>query len=124
MKLLFMILLLHLFADYTLQGILADLKQKGWWKKQCEKYGVDFHKYRYDYICGIICHSLYWTLVTFAPLIFFKDMSDVHIAVIVIGNTAFHAIVDHIKANKFSINLIVDQALHLVQIAATVIILQ
>lgn len=122
MKLFLLMMLLHFMADYTLQGCLANMKQKSWWVEQCHKHGFDFAKYKYDYVCSLICHALYWTLITFAPIIFFSDLSDISIATVVIGNMAIHAIIDHIKANKFCINLIVDQLLHLAQIIITILI--
>jgi hypothetical protein len=36
-----------------------------------------------------------------------------------IAQTAIHAVVDNLKANKMKINLIEDQLLHLVQISFT-----
>lgn len=120
MKVFYLILMLHFIADFTLQGCLANLKQKKWWIEECEKYNIDFTKYKYDYICGLICHSLYWTLITFAPVIFFTNLSNMGIAMVVIGNMCFHTVIDHFKANKFYINLVEDQILHLGQIILTV----
>ena len=119
MKVFLLMMLLHFVADYTLQGCLANMKQKSWWVEQCKNAGMDFAKYKYDYVCSLICHALYWTLITFAPIIFFSDLSDIGIAAVVIGNMAIHAFIDHIKANKFCINLVVDQLLHLAQIFIT-----
>ena len=119
MKLFLLMLLLHFIADYTLQGCLANMKQKSWWIEQCHKHGFDFAKYKYDYVCSLICHALYWTLITFAPIIFFSDLSDIGIVTVAFGNMAIHAIIDHTKANKFKINLIVDQLLHWAQIFIT-----
>lgn len=31
---LILMLLAHIFADFHLQGILADMKQEQWWKRQ------------------------------------------------------------------------------------------
>lgn len=98
------------------------MKQKSWWVEQCKNYGFNFAKYKYDYVCSLICHALYWTLITFAPIIFFSDLSDIGIAAVVFCNMAIHALIDHIKANKFCINLIVDQLLHLAQIIITILI--
>ena len=119
MKVLLLMILGHLFADYTLQGCLANLKSKGWWKEQCEQHGFDLHKYRHDYICGLACHSLYWTLVTFLPLFFFTQIPDMVLFAIVAINTLFHMWIDDLKANKFKINLVQDQFLHVAQIIVT-----
>ena len=120
MKLFLFMVLLHLFADFTLQGVLADLKQRSWWRAQCQRHGVSSNLYDYDHICGLVCHSLYWTLLTFSPLIFLMS-STIQALVIVAINTVIHAVTDNAKANKHKINLIQDQLLHLAQIAFTVV---
>ena len=111
-------LLLHLFADYTLQGILAQMKQKKWWLKQCSDNGYDFLKYKRDYITSLACHALYWTILTFAPL--WMVMSNQRgILAVVLFNTIAHAFIDDLKANKEMITLEHDQLLHLAQIIVT-----
>lgn len=119
MKIFYMMLLLHFIADYTLQGCLANLKQKRWWIAECEKHGVDLKKYKDDYICGLVCHSLYWSLVTFLPLFFFTQIPDMVLFAIVAINTLFHMWIDDLKANKFKINLVQDQVFHFAQIIVT-----
>lgn len=118
MKIFYLMLLLHFVADYTLQGCLADLKQKSFWIVECKKYGVDFENYKYDYITGLGCHAMYWTLLTFAPLLWICESTNV-CAFIIIINTAIHAVIDDLKANRFKINLMQDQYLHFAQIFLT-----
>jgi hypothetical protein len=108
-------LLGHLVADYTLQGWLADGKQKSWWRKIFGGHEDAVpNKYRFDYIAALVCHSLYWSIFICAP--FFA--SSWFLAAVAL-NTVVHAIVDDLKANKFKINLIQDQLLHLGQILLT-----
>ena len=102
----------HLIADYTLQGWLADGKQKSWWGKVFN--GNIPSKYRFDYIAALVCHSLYWSIFVCAP--FYE--SRFFLAAILINST-IHAIIDDLKANRHKINLIVDQVLHLVQMLVT-----
>ena len=102
----------HLITDYTLQGWLANGKHKAWWDKITD--GNLPHKYRYDYIAVLICHALYWSIAVCLPL---WDSPILPWAII--GNTIIHAIVDDLKANRKSLNLIQDQLLHLVQIVIT-----
>ena len=112
-----LMLLGHLVADYTLQGWLADGKQKSWWEETIiKKYGhlVNMAKYKYDYIAALVCHALYWSIFICAP--FFASSWFI---VAVILNTVVHAIVDDLKANQFKLNLIQDQLLHLGQILIT-----
>ena len=79
-KLYLLVLLLHFISDFTLQGNLGNLKWKTWWMDECNRMEKEkklewgsavatFHKYRFDYICGMVCHCLYWTIFTFAPII-------------------------------------------------------
>lgn len=116
-------LFLHLFADFTLQGWFAQGKQRSWWKKQCEDANVDFRKYKYDYLCALIGHSVYWAILTFAPVIFLVSWPSVACAIgFVIFQTAVHAIIDDLKANRFKLNLWHDQAAHLAQIIFALVV--
>jgi hypothetical protein len=103
----------HLITDYTLQGWLADGKQKSWWDKAFG--GKTPDKYRHDYVAALICHALYWSIAVCLPL-----WNSPMFLWAIIGNTIFHAIVDDLKTNRKRLNLIQDQLLHIVQIAITV----
>ena len=107
-----LMLLGHLVADYTLQGWLADGKQLSWWKKVCGGEVPD--KYKNDYKAALFCHSLYWSIFICAPF-FASSWFLVAVAL----NTVAHAIIDDLKANRYKINLIQDQLLHLGQILLT-----
>ena len=111
-------MLLHLIADYTLQGCLANLKQKAWWKENvpCSS---DWRLYRYDYIAGLLCHSLMWSLVTYLPLILVT--TPIGFSVVIVLNTLVHARIDHLKANKLTIDLCQDQTAHVIQLIATLV---
>ena len=111
-------MLLHLVADYYLQGCLADLKQKCWWQKQV--YQFERSKYRYDYVAGLLCHALMWSLITFIPMMFL--VTQEWFAGIIICNTLIHAWIDNLKANKRFINLYEDQIFHVIQIILTVVV--
>ena len=89
---LFIMIFCHIIDDYKLQGILANMKQRKWWKENADKY-----LYRNDYKVLLIVNYII--------------------------NTAIHAFVDDLKANKFKINLVEDQLAHLLQIICTWIIL-
>lgn len=124
-KTILLTLLLHLIADYTLQGCLANLKQRKWWIETGKANGMSMQeiaKYKHDYKCGMLCHSLYWTLITFFPLIFLSDHCGWAIAILVGVNTAIHYVVDDLKANQGKLTLWEDQGLHLLQIVLTCIV--
>ena len=105
--------LLHLIADYNLQGILADMKQINWWRSKTTN-----EKYEHDWRAALMCHAFMWSIVTFFPLMF--TVNSYVFSAIVIINAGIHACVDVAKANLRWINLVEDQTLHLVQIAATI----
>lgn len=105
-------LLAHMVADYTLQGWLAEGKQKSWWKKLVPS--IERTKYRYDYIAALVCHSLYWSVLVFSPF-----YSSPRFLAVVLVNAAVHAIIDDLKANRFKLNLIEDQLLHALQMMVT-----
>lgn len=103
----------HLITDFTLQGWLADGKQKSWWYKISN--GNLPNKYRHDYITALLCHALYWSIaVCIIPL-----WNSPILPCVIVFNTIIHALVDHLKCNEKILNLVQDQLLHLAQIAIT-----
>ena len=110
---LILMLLGHLVSDYTLQGWLADGKQRKWWQKLVPN-GELPRKYRFDYIAALICHALYWSIFICAPF-----YASAYFLWAILANTVVHAIVDDLKANRGVLNLIQDQLLHLIQILVT-----
>ena len=138
LNLLWLCILLHLIADFNLQGILADMKQKGWWKKQVKKVfgkgpldtvyppGTDIRDhielptwYDNDWIAGLICHVFMWSILTFLPLMLVVPPK--FFSYIVIINAIVHAVVDHLKCNRLgTLNLCQDQLWHIVQVVYTV----
>lgn len=112
-------LFMHIVDDYYLQGILASMKQKAWWKKQ-ESYK---DLYKYDYIVALIMHSFSWSFMVMMPIAFTMSFAiTAGFAVVFAVNAIVHCIVDNLKANKMKINLIVDQSIHVVQIVATFVL--
>ena len=111
-----LMVLAHLVADYTLQGCLANLKQKAWWEQQMPDVKLDRRrKYRNDYKAGLVCHSLYWSLIVCLPLVAFDSASYAAMSLV---HGALHYAIDDAKANRGKLNLIQDQILHAVQILA------
>lgn len=118
MKLLILMLFLHIVDDYYLQGILASLKQKSWWKEHAPD-----KLYKYDYILALLCHSFSWAFMIMLPIWFNLNFSISPLFIIVfIANICIHAFVDDLKANKKKINLITDQGIHIIQILFTCLI--
>lgn len=118
----FVILLMifcHIVDDYYLQGILASLKQRLWWKQRASE-----PKYKYDYIWALIMHSFSWAFMIMLPIAFVMNFEiDILFGIIFGINVVIHAIVDNEKANKQRINLWTDQILHLAQIFGTAFIM-
>ena len=110
----------HIIDDFYLQGVLASMKQKIWWKNNASD-----KKYKYDYIVALIMHSISWSIMIMLPPIFFNILwYNYYYSFIILGtNVVLHSIVDDLKANKLKINLIVDQVIHILQIVVTWIIL-
>ena len=120
---LFIMIFCHLIDDYKLQGILANMKQRQWWKENTDKY-----LYRNDYKMALIEHAFSWSFMITLPflVISFVQNNSFLMILLVISyfiNTAIHAFIDNLKANKYVINLVEDQFAHLVQIICTWIIL-
>ena len=115
----------HIVDDYYLQGILAKLKQKSWWKENAPQ-----KMYEKDYLIALFIHGFSWSFMVHLPLTVYCLVTDfkpyVVIGISCICHTIAHAVVDNLKANHKSINLIQDQLMHFGQIAVifiTIIIL-
>ena len=120
---LFIMIFCHLIDDYKLQGILANMKQRQWWKENANKY-----IYRNDYKVALIEHAFSWSFMITLPflIISFIQNNTFLMILLVISyfmNTIIHAFIDNLKANKYIINLVEDQFAHLIQIICTWIIL-
>ena len=120
---LFIMIFCHLIDDYKLQGILANMKQRQWWKEKADKY-----LYRNDYKMALIEHAFSWSFMITLPFLvisFIQNNSFLMILLVIsyFINTAIHAFIDNLKANKYVINLVEDQFAHLMQIICTWIIL-
>ena len=104
----------HIIDDYCLQQhCLSKLKQRIFWQKEAPHYD-----YRHDYIMALIMHGFSWAFMIMLPIWIYgiaMKSFDVNIIVFLI-NAVIHSIIDDLKANRFRINLIQDQLLHLVQI--------
>lgn len=110
----------HIVDDYYLQGWLASAKQKKWWEKN-----VPDKLYKFDYIMALFCHTLSWSIMIFLPILIYSLINNVNLNWFYLAipiNLIIHAIVDDLKANKFKINLIVDQSIHFIQIIITWVI--
>ena len=112
---LILMLLAHFFADFHLQGILADMKQEQWWKQQ----DGDNSKNKYDYLAALAIHSAEWTLWMMIPLFLLPHLDLGIFLLLAALNIVVHSLTDNSKANYRDISLVQDQALHLAQIAFT-----
>ena len=99
---------LHIVDDYYLQGVLAKMKQKTFWKDTNKKY-------KYDYLMALFMHSFSWAFMIMIPTM----INNCFIWWLFVLNLIVHFITDHLKANLYKINLIVDQSIHLIQIILT-----
>ena len=107
----------HIVDDYYLQGWLASAKTKNWWKKNAPD-----KLYSKDYIMALFCHSLSWSIMVFLPILIYSLHNQIDLDwfyLVLPINLIVHAIIDDLKANKFKINLIIDQSIHFIQIFIT-----
>lgn len=108
---LFTMIFLHIVDDYYLQGVLAKMKQRKWW----EDNGYIEYMYDYDYLMALFMHSFSWAFMIMIPTM----INNCFIWWLFVLNLIVHFITDHLKANLYKINLIVDQSIHLIQIILT-----
>ena len=112
----------HIVDDYYLQGILASMKQRKWWKENAPE-----KLYKHDYIAALFMHSFSWAFVVMLIPAYYAltskyasgdgfEIISSQIIVAFIINLVIHAVTDHAKANLHKINLIQDQLIHMMQI--------
>lgn len=111
-------ILMHLLADYPLQGILASMKQKKWWGQNAPG-----PMYKRDWVAGLICHSAMWGIMCAIPSVAVCCwLGDWAMGVATLGlmaaAIALHCAIDDLKANRRAINLLQDQSLHILQLLA------
>lgn len=115
----FAMIFCHIVDDYYLQGWLASAKQKEWWEKNAPQ-----RLYQYDYIMALIMHGLSWSFLMMLPVVlYYRFDVSTGFLVLFVSNTLTHCIVDNEKANRKSINLIIDQICHMLQIIVTWLVL-
>lgn len=108
----------HIVDDYNLQGWLASAKQSKWWEENSPQ-----DMYKYDYIWALLMHSFSWAFAIMLPIAYIQSFRVDALFILVFGlNATVHAVVDDAKANKHSINLWVDQIIHIIQIVATAVV--
>ena len=87
---------MHVFADFCLQGILANLKQRSWWEQNCPD-----EMYKDDYMIALVLHSFSWSFCIQLPILIYTwgNINWVY-AVMLLVNTFIHELVDNLKANE------------------------
>ena len=119
MLILLLMIFLHIVDDYYLQGILASMKQRGWWEKNAPD-----RKYQYDYIIALLMHAFSWTFMIMLPIAIMLLLNPVAAAIpifimVFFINWGIHMAIDHLKANVKILNLVQDQIIHIIQIVLT-----
>lgn len=107
----------HILDDYKVQNpVLADLKQKSWW----DKHPHMSDRYRNDYKMALAMHGMSWSFMIMLPImIWLKFDVNVWFVITWAVNARIHSEIDDLKANKYKLNLVQDQFLHLIQIVIT-----
>ena len=118
------IIFIHIIADFHLQGILAKMKQKDWWKLTYKEIMEKDKKYDNDWIVCLFWHSFQWSFMIMLPLLVNCNFDIDYKYLCVFGaNIIGHMVIDDLKCNRYKINLITDQFLHMIQIILSWIIL-
>lgn len=118
-------ILCHIIDDFVLQPVcLSNLKQKQWWENNVLNKSKKYRDmYEDDYEIALLIHSLSWSIMISLPFMFLVEANPIALIIMVAINTTIHYIVDDLKANKFKINLWIDQGCHFIQLILTYVIL-
>lgn len=132
------VLAMHVVADFLLQGIMANMKQRIWWVDELIKLHQDadgklpraiWDVYKHDYIVALLAHSYLWSFCIMIPIWIYVitlgtlAASTPAIIAFLFGNAIVHAVIDHLKANVGLICLVDDQIMHLGQLGITLFVL-
>lgn len=106
----------HIVDDYRHQGILASMKQRSWWEENAPD-----EKYEHDYLIALYEHAFSWVVAVHIPVVVYWVMRGyainwVYFILMFMSMWFVHACVDNEKANRHTINLVQDQAIHVLQI--------
>lgn len=106
---------LHIVDDFYLQGILAKMKQKSWWKENAPQ-----EMYKFDFIMALAAHAFSWTFMMMLPVLIWmmwkNNLNTISYCIWFFANWIWHFNIDNLKCNLKKINLIQDQLAHLAQI--------
>ena len=120
---LFCMVFMHVFSDYNMQGILAQMKQKTWWIKNCPSPEDNPEMYANDYKIALVMHAFAWSFAIMIPIAVHLIAAGTGITGVfffMLGmNTMLHYAIDDMKANWGMINLYTDQMAHMMQIVCT-----
>ena len=84
---------LHIIDDYKLQGILASMKQKKYWKENAPDI-----LYEHDYIMALATHAFSWTFMIMLPVAWTLHFNlTFGFIFIFIINWVVHAVVDDLN---------------------------
>lgn len=109
----------HIVDDYYLQGWLASAKQKSYWEQNAPD-----KLYKHDYIWALIMHACSWSFMIMLPIAYVQQFNvGFPFFLFYVINVFVHAITDDAKANRKTINLWMDQFIHMGQIYFTVALL-
>lgn len=116
--LLFMMLFCHIVDDFYLQGVLAQFKQRSWWRQNCND-----RLYRNDYKMALFIHGFSWTFMVLLPILIYMiagglvdDLRVRNYIICFVAACFCHIIIDNAKANDKIIGLVTDQLLHITQV--------
>lgn len=113
-----LMIFLHVVDDFYLQGILAKMKQRSWWKENAPQ-----PLYELDWFMALIIHAFSWTFMIMLPIAYISEFKiGGAFTILFLSNLCIHAATDHLKANAKKISLYADQTIHVLQISATFLI--
>ena len=109
----------HIIDDYCLQGILASMKQKSWWRQNAPD-----PLYADDYMMALAMHAFSWSFMIMIPIVVAMQFAITkQFLVVFVCNWVVHGLTDDLKANRHQINLCTDQTIHIWQILTTWVVM-
>ena len=116
----FLMLLLHVLAEFILQPLaLCKLKKKSFWEQPERQNGGT------EASCmAITINSIMWTIMIMLPLMCCSLVEDLFILLVFLVDMAIHAFVDEYFTNRQMLTFATTQSIYLAQITLTFLVFQ
>ena len=118
-RIFFVMLLLHVVAEFVLQPVaLLRLKQKTYWEQpENPNGGKDASA------IAIAINAILWSVMIMLPLMYYSTDGDLILLLVFLVNMLAHAYIDEYATNRHKLTFVTAQSLYLLQLIITFLVM-